>query len=86
MPSYSDAQKAVRVEKFRLWFGWLAGNVIMAFFANTTKHIPIVSVLTQLLLLVVFVALTVAVFRMTSALNRRGDAARREVLGDDYPG
>ncbi|MFJ8358147.1 hypothetical protein [Streptomyces sp. NPDC093984] len=86
MASYGDVRKAVRVEKFRLWFGWLAGNVVMAIFANTTKHMPIVSVLTQILLVVVFLALTVAVFRTTSALNRRGDAARREVLGDDHPG
>lgn len=86
MPSYSDVQKAVRVEKARIWFGWLAGNVIMVIIANATKDIAVVSVVTQVLLAVVFVALTVALFRMTGALNRRAAAARREVLGDDYPG
>lgn len=86
MPSYSDVQKAVRVEKIRIWFGWLAGNAIMLIIANATKGIAVVSVLTQILLLVVFLALTVAVFRMTGALNRRAEAARREVLGDDFPG
>lgn len=86
MPSYSEVQKAVRVEKFRIWLGWLAGNIIMAIIANATKNIAVVSVLTQVLLVAVFLALTVALFRMTGALNRRADAARREVLGDDYPG
>ncbi|WP_225811315.1 hypothetical protein [Streptomyces spinosus] len=86
MPSYSDVQKAVRVEKVRLWCGWLAGNVIMLIIANATRDVAVVSVLTQILLVLVFVALTVALFRMTSALNRRADRARREVLGEDYPG
>lgn len=86
MPEYSEVQKAVRVEKFRLWFGWATGNVIMLMVARATKDIAVVSVVTQLLLVVVFVALTVALFRMTSALNRRADRARREVLGEDYPG
>ena len=86
MSSYSDVQKAVRVEKVRLWFGWLAGNVIMVIIANATKNVAVVSVITQVLLLIVFLGLTVALFRMTGALNRRAAAARREVLGDDYPG
>lgn len=85
MPSYSDIQKAVRVEKFRIWLAWLAGSVIMLIIANATKDIAIVSVITQVLLVVVFLALTVALFRMTGALNRKADAARREVLGEDYP-
>jgi hypothetical protein len=86
MPSYSDVQRAVRVEKFRIWLAWLVGNYIMAMIAYATKSIAIVSVLTQIALLVVFLGLTVALFRMTGALNRRAEAARREVLGDDYPG
>ena len=86
MPSYSDVQKAVRTEKLRIWFGWLAGNVIMLLIARATRRVAVVSVLTQILLAVVFIALTVAVWRMTGALNRRADRARREVLGDDYPG
>jgi hypothetical protein len=86
MPSYSDVQKAVNAEKRRVWLGWLAGNVIMAIIAKATKDVAVVSVITQVLLVVVFLALTVALFRMTSALNRRADRARREVLGEDYPG
>jgi hypothetical protein len=82
--SYSDVQKAVRVEKARIWFAWLAGNVIMAIIANATKDVHVVSVVTQVLLVLVFVALTVALFRMTGALNRKAAAARREVLGDEY--
>ncbi|MFD3841738.1 hypothetical protein ACFWWC_36630 [Streptomyces sp. NPDC058642] len=76
-------QKAVRVEKFRIWAGWLAGHAIMAIIANGTKDIAIVSVAMQVLL-VVFPALTVALFRMTGTLNRRAEAARREVLGNDW--
>lgn len=86
MPSYSDVQRAVRVEKLRIWLGWLAGNFIMLVIANATKNIAIVSVLTQIALGVVFVGLTVALMRMTGALNKRAERARREVLGDDYPG
>jgi energy-converting hydrogenase Eha subunit C len=76
----------VRVEKARIWFAWLAGNVIMLIIANATKDVAVVSVVTQVLLVVVFVALTVALFRMTGALNRKAQQARREVLGEDYPG
>jgi purine-cytosine permease-like protein len=83
---YSDVQKAVRVEKLRLWFAWVCGNVFMLMVAYGTKSIAVVSVVTQVLLAVVFVALTVALFRMTGALNRKAERARREVLGDDYPG
>ncbi|MEU5323482.1 hypothetical protein AB0G67_43040 [Streptomyces sp. NPDC021056] len=84
MASYSEVQKAVRVEKFRIWVGWLAGNVIMAIIANGTQDIAIVSVVTQVLFVVVFLALTVALLRMTGALNRRAEAARREVLGNNW--
>ena len=84
MSEYSDVQRAVRVEKLRIWFGWLCGNVIMLIIANGTKGIAVVSVVTQVLLVAVFVGLTVALFRMTGALNRKAAAARREVLGDDY--
>lgn len=84
MSEYSDVQKAVRVEKLRIWFAWLCGNVIMLIIANGTKNVAVVSVVTQVLLVVVFVGLTVALFRMTGALNRKAAAARRRVLGDDY--
>lgn len=86
MPSYSEVQRAVRVEKMRLWFAWLAGNIIMLIIASVTRDISVVSMVTQTLVVVVFVGLTVALVRTTSALNRRADKARREVLGEDYPG
>lgn len=86
MSEYSDVQRAVRVEKLRIWFAWICGNAIMAIIANGTKDIAVVSVITQVLLVVVFLTLTVALFRMTGALNRKAARARREVLGDDYPG
>ncbi|MEV4335749.1 hypothetical protein [Streptomyces sp. NPDC049590] len=86
MASYKEVQKAVRVEKLRLWFAWLAGNIIMLIIASATRDVTIVSVVTQVLVIVVFVVLTVALFRMTSTLNRRAAQARREVLGPDYPG
>ena len=86
MATYSEIQKAVRVEKLRIWFAWLAGNIIMVIIANGTRNIAVVSVITQILVVLVFLALTVALFRMTSALNKRAERARREVLGDDYPG
>ncbi|MDX3247185.1 hypothetical protein [Streptomyces sp. ME18-1-4] len=84
MSEYGDVQRAVRVEKLRIWFGWLCGNVIVLMIAWGTRNVAVVSVVTQLLLVVVFVGLTVALFRMTGALNRKAAAARREVLGDDY--
>jgi hypothetical protein len=84
MSSYSEVQRAVRVEKVRIWFGWLAGNAIALIVALATQRVAVVSVVTQVLLVVVFVGLTVALFRMTGALNRKAAAARREVLGDDY--
>ncbi|MHB9862173.1 hypothetical protein [Streptomyces sp. YIM S03343] len=83
MSDYKAVQTAVRVEKLRIWFAWITGNFIMLIIANGTKDIHIVSVITQVLLVVVFLALTVALFRMTGALNRKALAARREVLGDD---
>lgn len=84
MSEYSDVQRAVRVEKLRIWFAWLCGNIIMVIVAGATRDVAVVSVVTQVLLVVVFVALTVALFRMTGALNRRAARARRGVLGDDY--
>lgn len=86
MPSYNEVQSAVRVEKLRLWLAWVAGNVIMLIIASATRDIAVVSVITQTLVVVAFLALTVALFRMTGALNRRAAAARREVLGEDFPG
>ncbi|MEU2992573.1 hypothetical protein ABZ772_19795 [Streptomyces griseoincarnatus] len=83
MSEYRDIQTAVRVEKLRLWLAWICGTFILAIIANATKDIAIVSVITQVLLATGFLALTVALIRMTGALNRKAAAARREVLGDD---
>ncbi|WP_328657900.1 hypothetical protein [Streptomyces sp. NBC_00334] len=83
MSSYRDVQTAVRVEKLRIWFAWVCGNIILLILANGTKDVRIVSTITLVLLIVGFLALTTALFRMTGALNRKAAAARREVLGDD---
>lgn len=82
MPNYNEVQSAVRVEKLRIWFAWICGNIILVMIALATQTVPILSVITQVLLVVGFLALTVALFRMTGALNRKALAARREVLGD----
>ncbi|MCX5201059.1 hypothetical protein OG897_06230 [Streptomyces sp. NBC_00237] len=82
MGNYRELQSAVRAEKIKLWLGWASGNGIMAIIASATRSIAIVSVITQVLLVVVFLLLTFTVFRMTGALNRKVDAARAEVLGD----
>lgn len=67
MAGYSEVQKAVRVEKLRIWSGWLCGNVIMLMVGEATQGIAVVSVVTQVLSVAVFFALTVALFRMTGA-------------------
>lgn len=83
MSQYRDIQTAVRVEKLRIWFAWICGNFILAMIANATRGIDVVSTITLTLFIAGFLALTVALFRMTGALNRKAAAARREVLGDD---
>lgn len=82
MASYREIQTAVRVEKFRIWFAWVTGNIIILVIANATKNIAVVGTITQILTAVVFVLLTVAAVRMTNALNRKAADARRDVLGD----
>jgi hypothetical protein len=52
MTSYSDVQRSVRVEKFRIWFAWASGGIIWLIITNATKNIAIVSVITQVLLVV----------------------------------
>lgn len=83
MSQYRDIQTAVRVEKLRIWFAWACGNIILLLIANATRDIAVVSTITLTLLGAGFLALTVALVRMTGALNRKAAAARREVLGDD---
>ncbi|MFE6408512.1 hypothetical protein ACFVOR_16435 [Streptomyces sp. NPDC057837] len=83
MSEYRDVQSAVRVEKFRIWFAWACGNVIMLIIANGTRNVDVLSTITQILCVVVFLLLTFAAVTMTNRLNRKAAAARREVLGDD---
>lgn len=80
--SYSDVQKAVRVEKFRIWFAWVSGGIIMLIIANGTKNIAILGVITEVLFFVGGILFTITAVRMTNALNRKAETARREVLGD----
>jgi hypothetical protein len=80
--SYSDVQKAVRVEKFRIWFAWVSGGLIMLIIANGTKDIETLGVITEVLFFVGGILFTITAVRMTNALNRKAEAARREVLGD----
>jgi len=82
LSSYSDVQKAVRVEKFRIWFAWVSGGLIMLIIANATKDIEILGVITEVLFFVGGILFTITAVRMTNALNRKAEAARREVLGD----
>ncbi|NUS22694.1 MAG: hypothetical protein HOV92_00495 [Streptomyces sp.] len=83
MPSYNDVQKAVRAEKRGIWFAWFTGGVIWLIITNATKHVPIVSVVTQVLLVVLGIVSTWTALRMSNALSRREEQARREVLGDE---
>lgn len=86
MPSYSDVQRAARAEKLRIWFAWVSAGVIALIVGRAVAGLGTMGTVVQLLLAVAWLALTVAAVRMTSALNRRVIAARREVLGEDYPG
>ncbi|MCX5167626.1 hypothetical protein [Streptomyces antibioticus] len=82
MSEYSDVQKAVNVEKFRIWFAWACGGFVGLGVAIATQHVHIVSVITQVLFVGLGVLFTIAAVRMTNALDRKADAARKKVLGD----
>lgn len=82
MPSYSDIERAVRAEKIRIWAAWLCGGIIWLIITNATRNVAIVSVITQVLLVALGVLSTVAAVTMTRRLNKKVDAARRDVLGD----
>ncbi|MFR9794243.1 hypothetical protein ACL07V_37410 [Streptomyces sp. MB22_4] len=86
MPSYSDVQKAVNVERRRVWFAWLAGDLLALFVASAINVFTGIPLLAVGVFVVVFVLLTVTAYRMHTALGRRADRERRAVLGDDYPG
>jgi hypothetical protein len=80
--SYSDIARAVRGEKLRIWAAWLCGGIIWLIVTRATEHIHIVSVITQVLLVVLGVLSTAAAVTMTRRLNRKVAAARKDVLGD----
>ncbi|GGY03634.1 hypothetical protein [Streptomyces hiroshimensis] len=82
MSGYSDVQKAVRAEKRQIWCAWVSGGIVMAVIANATRDIAVVSAITEALFLGLGILATLAAVRMTSALNRKDEAARREVLDD----
>lgn len=87
MSNYSDIQKAVNVEKRRVWFAWLAGGLILLFVARAVwVFSPTGGMIAGVIALALFVLLTVTAYRMHAALNRRADQERRQVLGEDYPG
>lgn len=54
----------------------------MLIIANGTQNIRIVSVITQVLLVVLGILSTIAAVTMTAKLNRKADEARKDVLGD----
>ncbi|MGW2426168.1 hypothetical protein ACWC0C_44400 [Streptomyces sp. NPDC001709] len=85
MPSYIEVQKAVNTEKRRVWFAWLAGNLLALFIASSI-NVAGAPTVARVLFVVVFLLLSVTAYRMHAALNQRADRERREVLGDDYPG
>jgi hypothetical protein len=82
VPSYSDIHRAARAEKIRIWAGWASGGIIWLIITNATRNIAIVSVVTQVLLVVLGILSTIAAVTMTSRLNRKVEAARKDVLGD----
>ncbi|MFF6781426.1 hypothetical protein [Streptomyces sp. NPDC012510] len=86
MSNYSDIQKAVRVEKLRIWFAWLCGGWVGGGIMITTADTPIWGTVTLAVFGTLGILATIAAVRMTSALNRRAERERRRVLGDDYPG
>lgn len=83
MASYNDVQKAVRAEKRGIWFAWLCGGIIWLIITNATKHVPVVSVITQVLLAVLGLLSTWTAMRLSNAASQKEAAARRDVLGEE---
>ncbi|MDX3515903.1 hypothetical protein PV755_44600 [Streptomyces caniscabiei] len=86
MSEYSDIQKAVRVEKIRIWFAWICGAWVGIGIMTATQDIPVWGTVTLAVFGSLGVLATIAAVRMTSTLNRRAERERRRVLGSDYPG
>ncbi|MFC9083244.1 hypothetical protein ACFTY7_40935 [Streptomyces sp. NPDC057062] len=72
--------------KLRIWIPWLCASVIPPIVGRAVDGLGVVGMVIQEMVILAWIALTVVLVRMTGALNRKAAAARREVLGDDYPG
>ncbi|MGW2550688.1 hypothetical protein [Streptomyces sp. NPDC001635] len=86
MSDYGDVQRAVRVGKLRIWILWLCASVIPPIVGRAVEGLGVVGLTIQQVVILAWIALSVVLLRTTGALNRKAAAARREVLGDDYPG
>ena len=71
MASYSDVEKAVRVEMLRIWSAWVCGGIIWLIITNATRNIAVVSVITQVLLVALGALSTIAAVTMANRLNRK---------------
>jgi hypothetical protein len=80
---YRDVQTAVRVEKLRIWLGWLAGTIIILIIGRAIELLGAPAAITEIIGLIAFLLLSVTAVRMINALNRRAATKRREILGDD---
>ncbi|WP_406420022.1 hypothetical protein [Streptomyces sp. NBC_00842] len=82
MPSYRDVQSAVRVEKFRIWFAWIAGGIGGFIICRLFRNMDTAYTVAQVIWLALGILFFITAYRMTNALNRKATAARRQVLGD----
>lgn len=83
MSDYRDVQSAVRVEKLRIWFAWLAGTIIILIIVRAVRNFDVVNTVAEILGVITFALLSITAVRMINALNRKAASKRREVLGDD---
>ncbi|MFF2009159.1 hypothetical protein ACFVWY_08810 [Streptomyces sp. NPDC058195] len=83
MSEYRDVQSAVRTEKLRIWFAWLSGAIGGAIICGAVRDVAYVGTGAQILWAILGILATITAVRMSNALNRRSNAARRNVLGDD---
>ncbi|WP_189175054.1 hypothetical protein [Streptomyces lasiicapitis] len=61
---------------------WVGGLPDVADIPTDSSSCAVVGVITQVLLFVLGILSTLTAVRMTNALNRKAEAARKEVLGD----
>ncbi|MFC5958504.1 hypothetical protein ACFP51_29930 [Streptomyces pratens] len=84
MAVHRKFRTAVKAEKLSVWFAWASGGFVMLAAALATQDVRIVGVVgvvTQVLLVGGGIAFTITAVRMTGQLNRKAEAARRNVLG-----